>query len=391
MVALLSNVSDIAEYSTTSRNKQISSISDIGSSGGLLGVKSKSSILIFPDQAERAEEAKNAGPTSPFDLAVKTKYTPLGIMIFGRRGKGKTLMAVNMTYTQAKRWASVGRPKRVLANFWTSFGRYDQYLCEKLILNPMIGEHAIVMLDEVAEILPAMRGNSRLALGFQSMVKNLRKVGTDVVMSTQRVHEVLGSLRFQTDLFVAVEPLLERPPVWIHQVGTFDWWGQYGGRDRSREHFPQPMEAADWRYRLYGSNAGHGHYRTDEVVFGSFSQARDELREQERIRIQSGDDDEHKIWAGDPLPKLSQTEDGQLTLVADNAQQSRARTGEPQTPRGIPLEGAVLKRASEWAQKDAADIKGITTWLTQIGVRTWQDADGRWMVDQSAGLQSQAA
>lgn len=221
------------------------------------------------------------------------EYAPRVVLFYGRRGNGKSLLATAFAKTCADRWARAGAPKKVLTNFAVEFAdHHSEDLYSEMTMGDLSTVHSIIVIDEVAEIMPSMRANTREALDMQSWLKAIRKQGSDVILTTQRPHDVLGSVRFQTDFFISCVDPYRRDSSRKGRVvnaAIFDWWGAVSDFPfGARAPFPQPDENAHWRRRYLNLEKFWPYYETGEVIRGTYSTARRGERERMLEKSEGG-------------------------------------------------------------------------------------------------------
>ena len=260
------------------------------------------------------------------------EYQPRVTLFYGRRGNGKSLLATAFAKTHAERWAKTGYPKQVLANFNLSFATHSSAdLYAEMTLGNLNTRHSIILFDEVAELMPSMRANTREALDLQSWLKAIRKDGVDLIMTTQRPHEILGMMRFQTDFFISCIDPYRRDPKRKGKVvnaSIFDWWGAVSEYPfGSNAPFPQPDENAHWRRKYLNLNRFWDDYDTQEVIRGTYSTANRGRRAQLLARSEGGKYDPNEVAAYDrsnaPAPPEPQIESGEVVLPAEPKKRRR--------------------------------------------------------------------
>ena len=229
------------------------------------------------------------------------EYQPRVMLFYGRRGNGKSLLATAFAKTHADRWHKAGAPKRVLTNYDVAFSDHvSADLYAEMTLGDIDTTHCIIVFDEVAELMPSMRANTREALDMQSWLKGIRKQGADMFMTTQRPHEILGSVRYQTDFFISCKDPYRRDPKRkgrVVEASIFDWWGAISEYPfGSNAPFPQPDENAHWRRKYFNLNAFWQYYDTREVIRGTYATANRGHRDKLLAKASSG-----QYAVGEPL------------------------------------------------------------------------------------------
>ena len=210
------------------------------------------------------------------------KHIPKVACFFGRRGDGKTLgMSAVAAWTQTRN-RKLGVDYGILANFDLTFAdRAYQHIIDEIKEFPVWlddKKYWLLLIDEIAELLPAARGMSSNNLEIGAFLKQIRKRGVSVMCATQFPTEVGWNLLRQVDFFIRCKSRREG-----RTIDTFwwDWPGNVTG-DWSRKYFPPEPDTQDWHFRIHNTDRMWGTYRTEEVIAPSFTDA--QLKEEMRAR-----------------------------------------------------------------------------------------------------------
>ena len=210
------------------------------------------------------------------------KHIPKVACYFGRRGDGKTLaMSAVAAWTQLRNQKR-GIDYGIIANFDLTFAdrAYQQIIDEIKEFPPWLDDKAywLLLIDEIAELLPAARGMSSNNLEIGAFLKQIRKRGVSVMCATQFPTEVGWNLLRQVDFFIRCKSRREGRTV---DTYWWDWPGNITG-DWSRKYFPPEPDTHDWHFRIHNTDRMWGAYSTEEVIAPSFTD--DELKENMRAR-----------------------------------------------------------------------------------------------------------
>ena len=215
------------------------------------------------------------------DLYGRDKHIPTVSCFIGRRGKGKTLMTTTLGRLMQERFNRAGIPFRVYSNYWTSFSdRADQAIVEDLQEFPAwLDEvpYSLLLIDEVAELLPSMRpttGNNLLTMTF---FKQIRKRGVSIIMATQFPQEITTGILRQCDFFINCRALYGGRAV---ETMWWDWPGNITG-NWGRKYWPPEPDTEDWKIVFHNTDKMWGSYNTDEIVAPHHSDRREAIRDQQ--------------------------------------------------------------------------------------------------------------
>ena len=218
-------------------------------------------------------------------LPARRKHIPTVTCIYGRRGKGKTLLVCTQCEQRKERCVRHRVEHKLYSNFWMDAAdRAYQDIVEELQTFPgWLSDSPVSTLavDEVAELLPSLRAQSNDNLLTMGFLKQIRKRGMSVIMATQFPQEITMGILRQCDWFIladAVEGGRHVRSYW------WDWPGNITGR-WGRKYFPPERDTHDFAIGYSNTYRMWGRYRTDEIIAPRFAERREEIRaEQEALR-----------------------------------------------------------------------------------------------------------
>ena len=212
---------------------------------------------------------------TPLDLRTGKQFMPRVILLFARRGQGKTLWMTNMLYIMKERHRRAGTDFKVFTNYWTSFSdKVDPYLLDEMAKFPSWAHHALIGLDEIADLLPSARAMSNHSLLSAGFLRQIRKRSCEIIAATQFPQEITRALLRQVDFFVETEIIADGRAIRSH---WHDWHGQITGNLTKKRWWPPDRDSKDWSFTLTGTDGMFGHYDTGEVVPSVYSAARDDI------------------------------------------------------------------------------------------------------------------
>lgn len=194
------------------------------------------------------------------------KHIPKVSCLFGRRGDGKTLALSVLAGLTKRRNEKAGISFAVLSNYQLTFADVaSQSLVHDLQEFPDWldnWDYKLILIDEIAEIVPSARGGSTNNMLTVSFLKMIRKLGCSVLCATQFPQEVSHGLLRQVDFFIRCKSLRDG-----RSIDTFwwDWPGNLTG-NWGRKWFPPEPDTHDWYFRLHNTDRFWGTYRTEEVI-----------------------------------------------------------------------------------------------------------------------------
>ena len=218
---------------------------------------------------------------------------PIAVVLFGRRGVGKTTDIVYLGAMQKIRHILAGRRCEVWANFDVDrriANEVDGYLLEKVmfydpkytprLMDPTL--YIIILIDEIQKALPSFRGGSTYNQTFRRLLEDLRKAETEIICATQIVQELDKGLARQLDLYI--KPLMFRR--WIKgKLITASWlriwdhWEQFGQAmsAQSRRAWPPDWQPFDWDKILLNVDAVFQFFSSRQIIPPIWSQNRDAM------------------------------------------------------------------------------------------------------------------
>ena len=215
----------------------------------------------------------------------KDKFLPRVIIMFGRRGQGKTLWQTAILAILKNRHMASGHRHKVMTNYYVNFADYySPYIMDEMHNFPPWAQDAIIALDEIAELLPSTRTMATYNLLSGTFLRQIRKRNCEILGATQFPQEISRSVLRQTDFFVECELVDNGKGV---KTYWWDWWGQITGR-YDHKYFPPMKGTHDYSFTLYGTNKMFGEYRTEEVIASVYAgeQARQRIVNQQYARVE---------------------------------------------------------------------------------------------------------
>ena len=217
-------------------------------------------------------------------LPARRKHIPTVTCIYGRRGKGKTLLVCTQCEQRAERSRRHHVEHKLYSNFWMEAAdRSYQEIVEELQTFPTwLNDSRVSTLavDEVAELLPSLRPMSNDNLLTMGFLKQIRKRGVSVIMATQFPQEITMGILRQCDWFILADAVDEGRHVRSY---WWDWPGNITGR-WGRKYFPPERDTHDFAVGYSNTYRMWGRYKTEEIIAPRFSDRREEIRaEQESL------------------------------------------------------------------------------------------------------------
>lgn len=283
----------LSEINTRSRRRE-SSLFEVNRDPRLASYQSND--LMFPLGVDADDRRDNLFSMdrdeerliNPLELGGKNRYVPRIIVMFGRRGMGKTLGQTALLHLMSRRHNAAKSGHKIATNYFVDFADYyDQLILDELQSFPPWAERLTLGLDEIVDLLPSSRTMSSYNLLSISLMRQIRKRGIEVIASTQFPQELSRGMLRQVDFFIECELKNEGAGVKFY---WHDWWGQYTGNARSRRYWPPPKSEADHVNILWGTDKMFGRYMTEEVIANVYSQHRGRI-----ITDQYGDDEPQLI------------------------------------------------------------------------------------------------
>lgn len=120
------------------------------------------------------------------------------IAILGRRGRGKSLLAVYYTHSYFK----LG--KTIYSNIWLSFP-YKKITLEMLRDLPECLNDSVILLDEIQVWADAYKFFSKSSMSLSKLVTQLRKRNIILIFTTQFMKQTIVRVRDQVDYIVVMQ------------------------------------------------------------------------------------------------------------------------------------------------------------------------------------------
>lgn len=229
-------------------------------------------------------------------IHARKRPLPVAILLFGNRGKGKTLAMSYLGAMQRILWDLHG-PKtsswRVLSNYQLKFANWDVDMIDKIAGpagNPFLARKALLCIDEIQTAFPSRRSLASINLFFTRFIEQIRKLPCEIMFTVQKPQVVDKDLLYQCDLFIETDIDLYNDEVVLY---IYDHWGDWTGR-RWRKPWPPDRKFADWVRVLPNVSAMFNMYRSNEYIPPTWHKMREQLlMAQGIIRDgQNGDDSE---------------------------------------------------------------------------------------------------
>ena len=276
-----------------------------------VGLNGRAGVSLSADQSD-LPNVRNAG--SPL---YKKKFRPHVIVLFGRRGQGKTLWQTSILAILRNRHLRARTGYQIFTNYWVSFADvWHPMLMDNLKDFPAWANHAVIALDEIADLMPSARAMGTMNLLFGSFLRQIRKRNCDVIAATQFPQEISRTMLRQVDFFVECEIVRDGKGV---KTYWWDWWGQYTG-NLGHQRFPPEKGTHDHAWTLWGTDQSFGHYRTEEVIGNLYSEKRGDIIAQQYDWIEDVEEEQetqdqtfeemvaqspigHKLFLSEVLPQ----------------------------------------------------------------------------------------
>ena len=236
-----------------------------------------------PPQAEEEEEV-----LYPEDLNGSAYFTPNIVLMYGIRGKGKSLGTTALGLFMLKAYRHKKLNVQVLANYNVTFAAYrTPFLVDELNGFPNWARNKLVLLDEIVEYMPSARSMARSSLDFASFIRQIRKRDIDIVMNTQFPTEVDRRMLRQVDLFIEVELHRRRGGKADLKMYIYDYWGNWTGDwSLSKKPWPPSHEDATAVKWFQNVHTVFRLYNNREVQAPIWSENREQILQEEGWVIQ---------------------------------------------------------------------------------------------------------
>ena len=336
--------------------------------------RSNGIAMPFGVQKEEAVEVLHAT-----DLEV-SRFDPTVRMLFGRRGKGKTLGMTTFAELQRQRFEEEGTGcskdcddhcwlhQRVAANYWMQPAKIiNPKLVEDLSQYPQWGRSLYICLDEIQAFVNNRRAMQRTSVDFIQFLTQIRKRNNEIIMTTQFPQVVDPSVLFQIDLFNRMELWRGGDPDgnsgWHIDVLEWDWWGQWSGR-HERKPWPPREEDADNTFTMWNVDLMFPQFKSGQIIPPTWSKARDQV-----IMHEFGSDweEEHdlgyeltpeavEIAAGDPIETIEQLLNAQMGAFSPLGLLAHAKRVNPDIKNIAQFEKALEAHGFTVSNVDGAKI-----------------------------------
>lgn len=243
----------------------------------------------------------------PGMLRPMRSFKSTNIMFWARRGQGKSLSTVWLAKLLRPVLTQVGW--KIKSNIHINFADYcDPLLGEQLNDDHFIAWESLLCIDEVTELVPSIRATGGMNLGVASLVRQIRKLHSEIVCNTQFPTDVSRALLRQTDIYILCRSYIPKDSAWnpVHAWGAFivwylfDVWGQWTGNAWASRYWPPPIEVADKRIIIRNLPSVWNDFDTDEQVFAQYGSAESKARiishhwdaqklETQRLRLQQAE------------------------------------------------------------------------------------------------------
>lgn len=246
------------------------------------GISAPTDDYIFP-----AEKKPESNFFLARDIRPGRAFRPLCIMLWGRRGEGKTLgmtaiaAAMRASYIeQGVRYHREKRPwgRRIGSNYHIDFADFNNPMLVDMITDfPDWAGNSLFCIDEMGAYFPNRRSLARPHLNFSTFLQQIRKLGTELIFTTQFPQNMDGQILQQIDLFATPRRVNNGRDL---KIMLWDWWGQFTGDFSNKRWPPNPTEnPPDYTLTIYDIFKLYGHYPTEEVVAPLWSNQRSNIIE----------------------------------------------------------------------------------------------------------------
>ena len=199
------------------------------------------------------------------------------IAFTGPRGSGKTLAMTAFAVEEA----DAGRP----VFYWPADLRLTFGTPVTLIDLIDMGESlrgGVICLDEAHLSFNKYRGGTTASIQLMRVVSQVRKLGLDLLYSTNSIEEVQMSLQYQTDFHARCKSYLppDYPDADCIVLRWTDTQGRYGRGEPRGNAFGKPDTRIRWAEKLYPASATFPLFNTDSVAsLEALDMSSDMLRE----------------------------------------------------------------------------------------------------------------
>jgi hypothetical protein len=210
----------------------------------------------------------------PGDVRGGRTFDPLCVMMYGRRGAGKTATMTALGLWFQQQYEKTGTRAYIAANYHVDFARYcSPYLLDELSEFPEWGKDAVVLVDEISAYAASERSTSRSTVDLGILLTQVRKRNIEMIFCTQFPQEISRRVLRQVDLFIEVEQTADHKQSFLY---VHDYWGQFTN-DISRKPWPPMRYESDWTLQMPNIDLIWNRYDTKEVVAPAWSDAREDI------------------------------------------------------------------------------------------------------------------
>ena len=136
-------------------------------------------------------ESASAGLLIPGEVRGQRNFEPLVVMLYGRRGAGKTATMTALGAWFQQQFQKSGTPVHIAANYKVDFARYcSPYLIDELGDFPEWGQRLVVLIDEISAYTASERSTSRATLDIGVFLTQVRKRDVEIIFCTQFPQEI---------------------------------------------------------------------------------------------------------------------------------------------------------------------------------------------------------
>ena len=201
-------------------------------------------------------------------------FDPLCVMMYGRRGAGKTATMTALGLWFQQQYERTGTRAYIAANYHVDFARYcSPYLLDELSEFPEWGKDAVVLVDEISAYAASERSTSRATVDLGILLTQVRKRNIEMIFCTQFPQEISRRVLRQVDLFIEVEQTSDHRSSYLY---VHDYWGQFTN-DISRKPWPPMRYECDWSLQMPNVSEIWNRYDTKEVIAPAWSTAREDI------------------------------------------------------------------------------------------------------------------
>lgn len=266
-------------------------------------------------------------------LPMPADPTPRVMVLFGRRGRGKSLTAVFLArLLRDLTLRRTGRKRPVLSNLRsiTFADRGGPEVVEAMMRYPKWSFGAIAVVDEITEISISKRSMATRSLELESWLTMIRKTGTDLIATSQFPTRLTAAVRDQVDFFVyptlwrAWDVKAQRLRVSV-RTAWYDWHGALTGRPHHAADWPPWPEEAD-AIRCYdGLERAFDWYDSNEFVINPHLPYAEELIRESRDK-HAADQAVREIFGDAAAMDVEQYVDRLRDMGAETAEHIRQLT-----------------------------------------------------------------